>query len=97
MKECICSSCANLKGIIDEDGAILEYECEFGYPDDSCVNCEVDGCDLTCSNYISDEETVVSNKTFCSKCNKELTQHSSDSEEGEIYCFDCYLNKNKNA
>ncbi len=95
MKECICSSCANLKGIINENGAILEYECEFGVPDDACLNCEVDGCDLACSNYISDEEPSEPIKIYCSKCNRELTQVSKDSGEGQVFCVECYLNINE--
>ncbi len=95
MIECICSSCTNLKGIINENGGILEYECEFGYPDDACLSCEADGCDLTCSNYKSDEEPDELNKIYCSKCNKELTQVSKDGGEGQVFCIDCYLSQDK--
>ena len=95
MKECICSTCANLKGVISEDGNISEYECEFGYPDESCLKCDSAECDLTCSNYISDEEPDVITKIYCSRCNKELTQVSKDREEGQVFCVDCYLNQDE--
>jgi hypothetical protein len=95
MKECICSGCINLKAIINEDGTAMEYECEFGYPAEACLQCEVNGCDLTCSNYKSDDEPVEVNKIYCSKCNKELNQVSKDSGEGQVFCIECYLNSDK--
>ncbi|HEY9059888.1 MAG TPA: hypothetical protein VIO64_05190 [Pseudobacteroides sp.] len=92
MKQCICSSCINLKGIINEDGAILEYECEFGYPSEDCLQCEAGECELSCSKYISDDEPEETIKIYCSKCNKELSQASKDSGEGQVFCVNCYLN-----
>ena len=95
MKECICSTCANLKGVISENGNIFEFECEFEYPDEECLSCVLEGCDLTCSNYVSDQETDEPTKIYCSSCNKELTQVSKDSGEGQVYCVECYLNQDK--
>jgi hypothetical protein len=91
MKECICSSCANLKGVINENGAVEEYECEFGYPDDACLSCEVDECEYTCNHFRPDDETIEPTKINCSKCGKELTQASGDDDDGEVFCIDCYL------
>ncbi len=92
MRECICSSCKNLKGIIDENGAIEEYECEFGFPSDNCSDCEVEECELACTHYESDEDETESIIVRCHLCGKELKQFDSDTNEGRIYCVDCFLN-----
>ena len=96
MSECICSSCKNLKSIIDENdidkNGIVE-ECEYGFPSENCSDCEEDECELTCDNYMSyceEEKTVISK---CNKCGKELKLVSSNGEYGEVYCVTCYLNK----
>jgi hypothetical protein len=98
MSECICSSCKNLKSIIDENdmdknGIAEEYECEYGSPSEKCSDCEEDTCELTCDNYISDceEEKIIISK--CIKCGKELKIVSGNNEDGEVYCVTCYLNK----
>jgi len=100
MSECICSSCKNLKSVtdennIDEDGIAEEYECEceYGFPAENCSDCEEDGCELTCDNYMSyhEEEKIVISK--CNKCGKELELVGSNNEDGEVYCVTCYLNK----
>ncbi|WHH59304.1 hypothetical protein [Petroclostridium sp. X23] len=91
MGECICNNCKNLKGIIDENGMVEQYECEFGFPSDSCSDCEDDGCDLTCEHYICDGEQEHPVIVKCTMCGKDLEQVSSDDEGGEVYCFDCYL------
>ncbi len=92
MYDCICSTCRNLKGIIDENGAVGAYECEFGFPSDECTDeCERVNCGIICPNYASDdEETKMVN---CALCGKELRQLCNDSEEGDAYCIDCYLKK----
>jgi hypothetical protein len=98
MSECICSSCKNLKGIIDEkdidkNGITEEYECEYGSPSENCSDCEEDACELTCDHYMSEceeEEFIISK---CVKCGKELKLVSGNKEEGEVYCVTCYLNK----
>ncbi|PKM50298.1 MAG: hypothetical protein CVV02_11740 [Firmicutes bacterium HGW-Firmicutes-7] len=98
MSECICCSCKNLKSIIDQNeidknGIAEEYDCKYGFPSECCSECEEDGCELTCDNYISDyeEEKIVISK--CKKCGKELKLVNSNDEDGEVYCVTCYLNK----
>lgn len=92
MKECICSTCRNLKGMIGENGSVEEYVCEFGYPsEEACCECETEECDLTCSHYLCDEEQTETRILFCKACGKELRQVCSDVEEGDVFCMDCYL------
>ncbi|MCX7710610.1 MAG: hypothetical protein N2484_12285 [Clostridia bacterium] len=94
MSECICSSCRNLKGVLNDQGAVENYVCEFGFPSDTCEDCEENECDLTCSQYVCDEEEAAPVIVACSGCGKELKQVCGDGDEGEVYCFDCYLRKN---
>ena len=96
MSTCICSSCKNLKSIIDE----IEYDenditevCEFGFPSERCLDCDDEHCELTCEHYIKDCEEGEFSISKCSKCGKELKVLSSNVEIGEIYCPICYLNK----
>ena len=94
MSECICNSCKNLKGIIDDSGAVEEYECEFGFPSEKCSECDGEGCDLFCTHFVieDDEEIFVSVK--CAVCGRELSQAGNDNGDGKIYCIDCYLERN---
>lgn len=91
MSECICNNCKNLKGIMDDTGAVNEYECGFGFPSEECGDCDPEGCQLTCEHFISDEEDDVLVSVKCSSCGRELTQTNSDNTGGRIYCIDCYL------
>lgn len=98
MQECICVSCKNLKSVmdvteVDENGVAEEYECEFGFPGEACLECEVDECELTCEHYVSDqvEENFVIAK--CVACGKELKLSSNNDDGSDVYCVTCYLNK----
>lgn len=93
MTECICSSCKNLKGVMDENSAVEEYECEFGFPSDECSDCESGECELSCSQYVCDDEQDECRVLKCSACGRKLTQVCGDAEEGEVYCVECYLKK----
>lgn len=95
MRECICSSCLNLKGIVDEKGAVEEYQCVYGYPSEECEACETGECELSCANYISDEEQEATVIVKCSTCGKELRQVCSNDEAGNVQCVDCYLDNRK--
>ena len=91
MHECICSSCRNLKGVIDENGAVEIFECAYGYPSESCNTCETGECEFTCSNYVSDEEEAELVTVHCGCCGKELQQVCGNNEEGSVLCIDCFL------
>lgn len=91
MRECICNSCRNLKGIIDENGAVEAYECSYGYPSDDCNTCETGECELTCTNYINDENEQEMVVVRCATCGRELHKMCSDDEEGRYQCIDCFL------
>lgn len=91
MHECICNGCRNLKGVVDENGAIEEYECEFGYPAEDCGTCETGECELFCNHYVSDEEEAEPSVVKCATCGRELRQACSNDEEGSVQCIDCYL------
>ncbi|MDP4094526.1 MAG: hypothetical protein Q8920_14345 [Bacillota bacterium] len=95
MGECICSNCKNLKGIINEEGAVEEYECKFGFPSENCADCEAGECDITCGNFIADDEEIVTTELKCHGCGKAIQQVCGNNEDGEVYCIDCYL-KNMN-
>ena len=91
MAECICSSCRNLKGIMNEEGAVEEYDCEFGFPSDECFSCETGECGLACSHFLCDDGQEEPKVLKCKACGRELSQVCSDDGEGEVYCLDCYL------
>jgi hypothetical protein len=91
MSECICSSCRNLRGIMDEDGAVEIFECAYGFPSESCNTCETGECELTCGGYINDEEQVEPVIVHCSICGRELQQLCGNDEEGRVQCIDCFL------
>ena len=94
MGECICNGCLNLKGIVDDSGAVDKYECEFGFPSDKCTECNVEDCDLACTHFMLDDEEVVSTKVQCVACGKELDKVCGDSNDGDVYCINCYLQHN---
>ncbi|WP_053984125.1 hypothetical protein [Niameybacter massiliensis] len=96
MGTCICSTCKNLKSIIDEiddDNNDITEGCEFGFPSESCSECDEDHCELTCEHYIEDCEEEAFSISKCVKCGKELKVLASNAEAGEIYCPMCYLDK----
>lgn len=94
MNKCICEQCANLKPIIDEDsGKVEQYECEFGFPSEDCLDCEKDECDYTCESFADREEDKVY-FVKCSDCGKELKQHGKNKEEGNVFCMECFFKNN---
>lgn len=97
MKECICNSCKHLKSVVNEKNPgsdNISDECEFGFPSDGCIDCELDGCDLTCEHYEEiEEEDEVLEVAHCAKCGKELPNLSADNDNSEVYCVTCYLNR----
>ena len=90
MSECICNTCKNLKGIMDESGAVGQYECEFGFPSDICVECSGEECEVSCVNYVNDELEIPV-KVKCAGCGRELEQVCSDGSDGGVFCISCYL------
>lgn len=93
MSECICNGCRNLKAVFSEEGDSEEYQCKFGYPSDQCEDCSEEDCQETCSHYVADDEEETAVLVRCGSCGKEMLQAADDSEEGEVYCFDCYLKR----
>ena len=96
MSKCICNSCKNLKSIISEKSNNkneINEECEFGFPSDDCLACEEDGCELTCDNYIEDNEDEKFIILKCSKCNKEVKHVSNTNDQSQVFCVTCYLNQ----
>lgn len=95
MSKCICNSCKNLKSIIDEnnlDKNGITETCEFGFPSDDCLDCQLEGCELTCDNYaanLTEEKLII---TKCARCGKEMAVQSQSPKDGEVYCVACYLN-----
>lgn len=95
MSECICSSCRNLKAIIDDSGETAEFECKYGFPSERCETCDTGECEETCDNYLSDEEIAEMKTVRCKKCGRELSQVCADDEDGEVYCIKCFLENEK--
>lgn len=93
--ECICSSCKNLKYVVNEDRDQGEYICEFGFPSPACEDCQSEECGETCSNYRSDDEGDEPRIVHCKCCGKELQTVIDDDGESEVFCLDCYLNNQK--
>lgn len=98
MQVCICSNCKNLKSVVDEQdiekNGITEV-CEFGFPSDLCLTCEADECELTCENYIEDQEDEINQFVMvkCTKCGQEVKHMTNNNDNSEVYCVTCYLNK----
>ncbi len=95
MKECICSTCGNLKTYVDEDaleGDGIYESCEFGYPEETCEACNVDGCDLTCSNYVTELLTEGVKTVPCSICGTQV-ETATQNDHAEVFCVSCYLKK----
>lgn len=93
MQECICNSCRNLKAVLSEEGKPEEYQCRFGLPSKKCEDCCEEGCDETCAHYETDsgEDSFIAVR--CGGCGKEMHQALENSEDGEIFCFECYFNR----
>lgn len=91
MDECICNTCKNLKGVVNDLGAVEDYECEYGFPAEDCSDCPDTGCGLACVNYLQDDgqEEIILLK--CKTCGKELKQIGNGGAEGDVYCVDCFL------
>lgn len=93
---CVCSTCKNLKSIIDDadeaNQSIIET-CEFDFPSEACYECELDGCELTCEHYESDilEDAFI--MTTCKKCGQDIRLMARTMDHSEQYCVSCYLNK----
>ncbi|HAS75000.1 MAG TPA: hypothetical protein DCS67_12720 [Clostridiales bacterium UBA8960] len=93
---CVCSSCKNLKSVLDEndvESGIYET-CEFGFVSEGCETCELDGCELTCEHYVSDVEDSVDEGIVvkCAMCSREIVLQAHD-QVGEVFCVSCYLSK----
>lgn len=93
MGDCVCSGCKNLKRIMDGDNGEENYECKFGFPSDKCEQCEEEDCDITCLNYEEDNDEVNFIAVNCKSCGKELKKIHTDDPEGEVFCVDCYLER----
>jgi hypothetical protein len=94
MSECICNTCRNLKSVLEESGAVDQYECSYGFPSDNCSECDGEGCEISCVHYADDEEDMPV-KVKCARCGRELEQLCSENGEGEVYCAGCYLDMMK--
>ncbi len=79
---------------MDDSGAVTEFDCDFGFPSDECLDCDGEGCDTGCENYLPDDEGGVTSKVCCSSCGRELEQVCGDGGDGEIFCIDCFLKRN---
>lgn len=94
MGQCICVTCKNLKALFNEDGEPGEYNCKYGFPAQTCeMECLDENCNLSCSNFSSEEDEDVFTIVNCSKCGKALNQTSSDDASGKTFCVDCFLSK----
>lgn len=88
---CICDNCKNLKTKAGENEGELIASCEFGFLSDDCDNCDLDGCDLNCENFV--ELPEVESVTFsCVSCGKNIVGFS-DATGDDVYCIDCFLKK----
>lgn len=107
MQECICTRCKNLKSVsfpavdldseeisenLDSNPTEILYECEFGYPDEQCAECEVDECELTCDHFIPETTSTPVKIGHCASCGKELQLISND-DDGDVFCINCFLNR----
>jgi len=76
--------------VLDIVGEVDEYECEYGFPSEECLECTVDGCELTCDHFeldVPQESTFIAN---CADCGIEL-KLASNNDDGEVYCVSCFL------
>jgi len=91
MGECICSSCVNLKSVIDDDGEMGEYQCAYGFPSDNCEDCDELRCDAECVHYECDEQNDLPETVSCKGCGKKLEKVFNEDTEGDIFCVECYM------
>jgi hypothetical protein len=93
MNECICNSCKHLKQQLGTESSDNDYACKYGYPSDSCKECDGEECNVEeCSHYMEDKEDGPIKTVHCIGCGKELEQAYEDEADGEVYCISCYLN-----
>ena len=95
MLTCICSSCKNLKSVIDEndDANSIMETCDYDFPSEACSDCGLDGCELTCDHYIDDQEDEAYVITKCRGCGTQLKVAPRNDSATEAYCVSCYLSK----
>lgn len=92
MSECICLSCKHLKTVLDEKEDGLVETCEFGFPSEGCLDCELDSCDLVCAHFEAEAAEAEEVMTSCVLCGKSLVLVKGMDTENN-YCLECYLNK----
>ena len=93
MRECICSTCANLRDILGDEGPTGESECVHGYPDVACETCETGECEWECIHYVDGDSEPGTVTVQCSLCGKDMLADATDEEDGQIFCVDCYLKR----
>ena len=93
MRECICSTCANLREVLGEEGPTGESECVHGYPGANCEICETGECELECADYLDEDLEQATVTVQCSVCGKDMQADATDEEDGEVFCVDCYLKR----
>jgi len=75
---------------LDIAGEADDYACEFGFPAEECLDCTVDGCELTCDHFELDVPEDFTTVAYCAECGKEL-KLASNNDDGEVYCVSCFL------
>jgi hypothetical protein len=83
---------------VDESGSDeneITEECVFGFPSEDCLDCELEGCELTCEHFESMDEEEPYKTSICKKCGQELKYVSKDCIDDEVYCITCYFEQLK--
>ncbi len=93
MKECICSTCANLREEVGDEGPTGEFSCVHGYPGEACENCETGECELECVHWVDADAEPGTITVHCSACGRDMQADATDVEEGAVFCVDCYLKR----
>lgn len=93
MRECICSTCANLREVLGDEGPTGEFACVYGYPDAACESCETAECELSCAHWLDADAEPGTVAVQCIQCGKEMQMDVTDAEDGAVYCVDCYLKR----
>ncbi len=97
MIKCVCHDCMHLKSVVCETDLpqeSIEETCDFGFPSEDCITCELEGCTLTCDHYEEHQQAPVHMlERRCALCQAPVQVMEGTLGVDVVYCVTCYLTK----